>query len=57
MPCASNAVDYSGDLVVDSAVNECISYARGLFVEVGKWLASEYPECSEHDTGLPSEQN
>lgn len=39
-----NAVDYSGDLVTDSAVHECIAEAQKLLAAVSESIASEHPE-------------
>jgi len=39
-----NVVDYSGDIVPMSAVDECISNAESLFYEVSVWLKNNKPE-------------
>ncbi len=52
-----NAVDYSGDRVSDSVVNECVGHAKSLFVEVGKRMDLEHPAYPKHDMSLPSERN
>ena len=39
-----NVADYSGDLVADSAVAECIDQARRLWMKISKWLNHERPE-------------
>lgn len=39
-----NVADYSGDLVADSAVAECIDQARRLWMKISEWLKSEHPE-------------
>lgn len=33
-----NVADYSGDIVPDSAVTECIKYAEDLFHDVSSWI-------------------
>ncbi|MCU7813781.1 MAG: HEPN domain-containing protein [Candidatus Thiodiazotropha sp. (ex Lucinoma kastoroae)] len=39
-----NVADYSGDLVADSAVIECINHAEQLWTQLNKWLKLEHPE-------------
>ena len=39
-----NIVDYSGDIVPDSAVEECIFSAESLLVHVRDWLLKNKPE-------------
>ena len=39
-----NVADYSGDLIADSAVAECIDQARRLWMKISKWLNHERPE-------------
>jgi len=39
-----NVTDYTGDLVADSAVTECISRAEELLMQLNKWLEHEHPE-------------
>lgn len=39
-----NVADYSGDIVPDSAVNECVSHAENLLAEVNHWLKENKPE-------------
>ena len=39
-----NAADYSGDLVADSAVAECIDQARRLWMKISEWFNHEHPE-------------
>ena len=39
-----NVADYSGDLVADSAVSECIEHAEKLWMLLNEWLKREYPE-------------
>ncbi len=39
-----NVADYSGDLVADSAVAECIDQAKLLWMKVSEWLNHEHPE-------------
>ncbi len=38
-----NVADYSGDLVTDNAVDECISHAEALWQQVNCWLELEAP--------------
>ena len=38
-----NIADYSGDLVADAAVTECISQAKGLLILTQQWL-TQTPE-------------
>ena len=38
-----NLSDYSGELVPDSAVNECVKYATTLHAQVRAWLQSNKP--------------
>ena len=39
-----NVADYSGDLVPDTAVKECIKYAKLLRDRVNQWLTLNHPE-------------
>ena len=39
-----NLSDYSGDLVPDAAVSECLASAKGLMAHVVDWLAKNKPE-------------
>jgi hypothetical protein len=39
-----NAVEYSGDLIPESAVKECIAQAEALRVRAHKWLRKYKPE-------------
>jgi hypothetical protein len=39
-----NLSDYSGDLVPDAAVAECLTSAKGLMTHVTDWLAKNKPE-------------
>ena len=39
-----NVVDYSGDLVPESAVSECVSQADYLIGRVHQWIATHHPE-------------
>ncbi|MBE9538641.1 MAG: DNA-binding protein [Proteobacteria bacterium] len=39
-----NVADYSGDLVADSAVSECIEHAEQLWMLLNEWLKREHPE-------------
>ena len=39
-----NVADYSGDLVPESAVRECIESAEELLVNVRRWLEANKPE-------------
>jgi PBP1b-binding outer membrane lipoprotein LpoB len=39
-----NVADYSGDLVADSAVTECIDHAEQLWALLNKWLVQKHPE-------------
>ncbi len=39
-----NLADYSGDLVPDSAVNECVASATALHAHVRAWLRANKPE-------------
>lgn len=39
-----NVADYSGDLVADSAVEECLSHAEQLWTQLNAWLKSEHPD-------------
>lgn len=38
-----NVTDYSGDLVADSSVNECIAHAQQLCSQLNCWLEREAP--------------
>ena len=42
-----NVADYSGDLVADSAVTECIDHAERLWTLLNKWLVQKHPELLE----------
>ena len=39
-----NVADYSGDLVADNAVSECIEHAEQLWGLFNEWLKREHPE-------------
>lgn len=39
-----NVVDYSGDLVPESAVSECVSQAEYLIYQVHHWISTHHPE-------------
>ena len=39
-----NATDYSGDIVPDSALKECISCAENLYHDVTHWIKKHKPE-------------
>jgi len=39
-----NVADYSGDLVADSAVSECIEHAEQLWALLNEWLKRRHPE-------------
>ena len=39
-----NVADYSGDLVADSAVAECIDQAKQLWMKISEWLNHEHPD-------------
>ncbi len=39
-----NVADYSGDLVADSAVTECIHHAQQLWTDINRWLQRQHPE-------------
>ena len=39
-----NLTDYSGDLVPDSTMNECVNSATALFTHVSAWLRVNKPE-------------
>ena len=39
-----NLSDYSGDLVPDSTMNECVASATALFAHVQAWLQANKPE-------------
>ena len=41
-----NLSDYSGDLVTDAAVRECMSSATALLDDVQKWLTINRPELA-----------
>ena len=41
-----NLSDYSGDLVTDAAVRECMSSATALLADVQKWLTVNRPELA-----------
>lgn len=42
-----NVSDYSGGIVPNSAVDECVSHAEQLFHDVKLWLAENKPELVE----------
>jgi len=42
-----NVADYSGDIVPDSAVTECLAQAENLFHDVNRWLKDNKPELIE----------
>ncbi len=42
-----NVADYSGDIVADSTVKECISHAEGLLNKVKQWLKDNKPDLIE----------
>ena len=42
-----NIVDYSGDLIPPSAVEECINQADSLYFKVHNWLKKNHPELME----------
>ncbi len=48
-----NAVDYSGDLVADSVVNECVGHAKNLLVEASTWLSFEHLDRPDRDITHP----
>jgi len=39
-----NVADYSGDLVADNGVSECIHHAQQLWNELDRWLQQHHPE-------------
>lgn len=39
-----NIADYSGDLVTDASVKECITYAKKLSTEVHQWLTATHSD-------------
>lgn len=39
-----NVADYSGDIVPDGAVNECIAYAEKLLLDVHDWMRENKPD-------------
>lgn len=39
-----NVADYSGDIVPNSAVNECVSHAENLLHDVTAWLTENKPD-------------
>ena len=41
-----NVVDYSGDLVAESAVSECVSQAGYLIKQVHHWISTHHPEIA-----------
>ena len=41
-----NVADYSGDLVTDSAMEECLSQAESLYETVSVWLKTSHPDLS-----------
>lgn len=42
-----NVADYSGDVVPDSAVKECVTQAKNLFDHVKHWLKANKPELMD----------
>lgn len=44
-----NIADYSGDIVPESAVKECINQAEKLLRNFKKWLTANYPELLRID--------
>jgi len=42
-----NAIDYTGEDVDDSSVDECIGAAARLMIRVSEWLAGNKPELTE----------
>jgi uncharacterized protein (UPF0332 family) len=42
-----NVADYSGDIVPENTVKECISHAEGLLKHVENWLKENKPELLE----------
>jgi hypothetical protein len=41
-----NIVDYSGDLVTESAVSDCVSQAGYLIKQVHHWISTHHPEIA-----------
>ncbi len=41
-----NVVDYSGDLIPESAIIECVSQAEYLIKKVHDWISTYYPELN-----------
>lgn len=41
-----NVADYSGDLVTNTTMEECLNQAEALLKEVTSWLNSEHPELT-----------
>ncbi len=41
-----NVADYSGDLVTDSTMEECLSQAESLYETVSNWLKTSHPDLS-----------
>jgi len=39
-----HGADYTGDLVPDSAVTECLTYAENLFHDVRQWIEKNNPD-------------
>ena len=39
-----NVADYSGDLVADKAVVECINHAEQLWTQLNTWLKNEHSD-------------
>ena len=39
-----NVADYSGDLVTDASVTECITYAKRLSHQVNDWISVRHPD-------------
>lgn len=42
-----NAIDYTGEDVDDSSVDECIGAAARLMIRISEWLAGNKPELTE----------
>ena len=39
-----NVADYSGDLITDASVTECITYAKQLSQQVNDWISATHPD-------------
>jgi len=39
-----NIIDYSGDLIPPSAIEECINQASSLYLKVNNWIKKNHPE-------------